>query len=139
MSLTVAPLTATVMGSLSPQLSGTASGVNNAVTRIASVFATAIFGALAVLLFAGSVNRQLDQIKLSDMKKDAIVAETVNLGNAHPPADLRADAVSTVKAMYKEGFVSAYRKILLISAILGWLSGLIAWWMIPLKQRLRPH
>lgn len=138
MSLTVAPLTATVMGSLSPQLSGTASGVNNAVTRIASVFATAIFGALAVLLFAGSVNRQLDQIKLSDMKKDAIVAETVNLGNAHPPAYLRADTIRTVKTMYKEGFISAYRKILLISAILGWLSGVIAWWMIPPKQRFRP-
>jgi predicted MFS family arabinose efflux permease len=49
MSFTVAPLTATVMGSVSDQLSGTASGVNNALTRISNVFANAIFGALAVL------------------------------------------------------------------------------------------
>ncbi len=53
MSFTVASLTATVMGSVSDHLSGTASGVNNAVTRIAGVFANAIFGALAVLFSPG--------------------------------------------------------------------------------------
>lgn len=137
MSLTVAPLTATVMGSLSPQLSGTASGVNNAVTRIASVFATAIFGALAVLLFAGNVKRELQSVSLNDAVKTAVVAETVNLGNAHPPKNLPTEMTAPVKEMYREGFTSAYRKILLISAILGWLSGLIAWWMIPPKSSFK--
>ncbi|WP_341839668.1 MFS transporter [Chitinophaga caseinilytica] len=134
MSFTVAPLTATVMGSLQPQLSGTASGVNNAVTRIASVFATAIFGALAVLLFAKDVRSGLDAIVMNESLKTAVVAETTNLGNAHPPGGVPAELTASVKALYKEGFTAAYQKILLISAIMGWLSGIIAWWMIPKKK-----
>ncbi len=134
MSFTVAPLTATVMGSLQPQLSGTASGVNNAVTRIASVFATAIFGALAVLLFAKDVRSGLDPIVMNESLKTAVVAETVNLGNAHPPVGVPAEMTGPVTVLYKEGYIAAYQKILLISAIMGWLSGIIAWWMVPKKK-----
>lgn len=137
MSLTVAPLTATVMGALPPQLSGTASGVNNAVTRIASVFATAIFGALAVLLFAKDVRSGLEGMTMNEGLKSAVVAETVNLGNAHPPGGVPQELSTTVKTIYKDGFIAAYRRILLISAVLGWLSGLIAWWLIPGKAHFR--
>lgn len=138
MSLTVAPLTATVMSSLSTQLSGTASGVNNAVTRIASVFATAIFGALAVMLFAGDVKSGLKEMTLTEAQQTAVVAETVNLGNAHPPEDIPAGSAPAVLTLYKEGFTAAYSNILLIAAVLGWLSGLMAWWLIPGKAKL-PH
>ena len=55
MSLTVAPLTSAVMGSVSDTHSGTASGINNAMTRISNVFANAIFGALAVLFFSSAL------------------------------------------------------------------------------------
>ncbi|WP_262509835.1 MFS transporter [Chitinophaga deserti] len=138
MSLTVAPLTATVMSSLSTQLSGTASGVNNAVTRIASVFATAIFGALAVMLFAGDVKSGLKEMTLTEAQQTAVVAETVNLGNAHPPEDIPAGSAPAVLTLYKEGFTAACSNILLIAAVLGWLSGLMAWWLIPGKAKL-PH
>lgn len=62
MSLTVAPLTSTVMGSVSDHFSGTASGVNNAISRIANVFVNAIFGALAVLLFSAATQQQLKEL-----------------------------------------------------------------------------
>src|ERR1700751_3832857 len=57
MSFTVAPLTATVMGAVNDRYSGTASGINNALTRIANVFANAIFGALAVLFFSTTLQQ----------------------------------------------------------------------------------
>lgn len=49
LSLTVAPLTATVLGSADPRYAGTASGVNNAIARTGGLLAVAVIPALAGL------------------------------------------------------------------------------------------
>ncbi|MGH3931070.1 MAG: MFS transporter, partial [Pseudonocardiaceae bacterium] len=49
LSLTVAPLTATVLGSVDPRYAGTASGVNNAIARTGSLLAVAVIPAVAGL------------------------------------------------------------------------------------------
>ncbi|MEJ8853162.1 MFS transporter [Variovorax robiniae] len=49
MTVTVAPLTTTVMNSVGAELAGTASGVNNAVSRTAAVLAIAVFGVVMAL------------------------------------------------------------------------------------------
>jgi EmrB/QacA subfamily drug resistance transporter len=124
MSFTVAPLTAAVMGSVDDHFSGTASGVNNALTRVANVFANAIFGALAVLLFAAALQRQLKNIPISAKDKQEIMAQAVNLGNAKIPAN--ASNKSAIEKAYHEGFINAYGKIMRISAALGFLGALMS-------------
>jgi MFS family permease len=49
LSLTVAPLTATVLSSADPRFAGTASGVNNAVARSAGLLAVAVIPVVAGL------------------------------------------------------------------------------------------
>ncbi|MGH3751980.1 MAG: MFS transporter [Pseudonocardiaceae bacterium] len=49
LSLTVAPLTATVLGSADPRYAGTASGVNNAIARTGSLLAVAVIPVAAGL------------------------------------------------------------------------------------------
>jgi MFS family permease len=126
MSFTVAPLTAAVMGSVSDHLSGTASGVNNAMTRIAGVFANAIFGALAVLFFSGALQQQLTTVRPNEKQKQEIMTQSVNLGNAKvPPGLANADQIK-IKQAYHESFISAYAKIMRISALLGFLGAVMA-------------
>jgi len=54
MALVVAPLTTAVMNAAPDALAGAASGVNNAASRLAGLFAVALAGAVAALVFAGA-------------------------------------------------------------------------------------
>jgi len=126
MSFTVAPLTTAVMGSVSDHFSGTASGVNNAISRIANVFAYAIFGALAVLFFSGALADHVKDIPVNEKEKQEILAQAANLGNAKAPVGLSAPNKIIVEKNYHESFISAYSKIMKISAVLGFLGALMA-------------
>lgn len=126
MSFTVAPLTASVMGSVDDHHSGTASGVNNAITRIANVFANAIFGALAVLFFSAALEKEIKNIPLKTQERQEVVTAAKNLGNAKVPATVAAADKKRIEQAYHEGFISAYAKIMRISAGLGFMGALMS-------------
>ncbi|MGN6397084.1 MAG: MFS transporter [Mucilaginibacter sp.] len=125
-SFTVAPLTAAVMGSVSDHFSGTASGVNNAMSRIAGVFANAIFGALAVLFFISALQIHLRDTTLKPYEKQQVIARAADLGNAEVPAGITGNEKQLIAKAYHESFISAYAKIMRISSGLGFLAGLTA-------------
>lgn len=126
MSFTVAPLTATVMGSVSDHLSGTASGVNNALTRIANVFANAIFGAMAVLFFTGALQQQVNTVHFNEKERQSIMAQAVNLGNARVPRDIDPNNQARVRRFYSESFIVAYRDVMRICAVLAFLGAIMS-------------
>ena len=125
MSLTVAPLTTTVMRSVSELHSGLASGVNNAMTRIANVFANAIFGALAVLFFTASLHQRIEGMSLSPAARSIALSQTADLGNAHVPVSVPATDRPAVAAAYRDGFIAVYQKILRLAACLAFLGAAI--------------
>jgi EmrB/QacA subfamily drug resistance transporter len=130
MSFTVAPLTAAVMGSVTVHLSGTASGVNNAMTRIVNVFANAIFGALAVLFFAGALREQIKNVQLDTTAKQSVMAEAVNLGNAKVPSNIHQKDKTIIERSYHESFIYAYSSVMKISAGLGFLGAMMSFLFI---------
>lgn len=125
MSFTVAPLTATVMASVSDHFSGTASGINNAMTRISGVFANAIFGALAVLFFSTALQQNLQHTSFTTTDIQLIVSQAKDLGNAKVPPIL-STGKQQVETYFHEAFISAYANIMRISAGLGYLGALMA-------------
>ncbi|HTI61305.1 MFS transporter [Mucilaginibacter sp.] len=126
MALTVAPLTATVMASVSDHFSGTASGINNAMTRISNVFANAIFGALAVLFFSGALQDRIKSVPVKAAQKQEIMAQAANLGNAKVPKGIDPKQSPAVEKAYHEAFISAYANIMRLSAGLAFLGASMA-------------
>src|SRR6202161_2691672 len=71
LSMTVAPLTAAVLAG-SEQEAGIASGVNNAIARVAGLLGTAAVGAAIASSFASSLDSALSGITLSGVARTAV-------------------------------------------------------------------
>src|SRR5689334_13167056 len=65
LSATVAPLTATVLADADEHNAGIASGVNNAIARVASLLAVAALGAVVAAQFTSAIDRNLEGRPLS--------------------------------------------------------------------------
>jgi EmrB/QacA subfamily drug resistance transporter len=138
MSITVAPLTTTVMSSVSDEFSGTASGINNAMTRISGVFANAVFGALAVLLFSGALAGILSGYHLDPDLKRAALAQSAALGDARTPVGITLNESALIKTAFRSGFIVAYGHIMRMAAGLGFLGALMGAIFVRNRQRSQP-
>jgi EmrB/QacA subfamily drug resistance transporter len=108
LSATVAPLTATALNSVAEHRVGVASGINNAVSRIAGVLAIAIFGALIAGKFGSTVDGKLADSSLSPQAERSIDKAKDNplkppeTGGV-PPAQA-SEVVSATQAGAEDGF-----------------------------------
>ena len=130
MTLTVVPLTTTVMSAVEDRYAGTASGVNNAMTRTASVFANAIVGALAIVFFTQALGQTVDDLPLTSEGQQAVMAQAIDLGDAQVPEAVAAENRPAVAQAFRTSFVNAFRRIMWISAGLAILSAAAAFFLI---------
>jgi hypothetical protein len=73
LSCTVAPLTAAVLSDVEESNAGIASGVNNAIARVAGLLAIAAVGAVISAQFSSTLDRQLAGVSLSPATRAAVV------------------------------------------------------------------
>jgi len=130
MGLTVAPLSTAVMNSAATHLAGSASGVNNAVSRAAGVLAIAVVGAAALTLFSHSLGLRTAALGLPPAAQAALQSEAGSLGAAVVPPEVPPAAVDAVDAAIKLAFIDAYRAVMLVSTALAWLAAAMAYWLV---------
>ncbi len=142
MTLTVAPLTTTVMESVPRGAVGAASGVNNAVASVAGLLAIASLGMVMSGTFDAHLRRDLAAGKVSPATAEAVSAQHAKLAGIEPPASAPADARRAVRRAVDEAFVSGFRRVMLIAASLSLASAVVAWLMIggsPTRNRPREN
>jgi EmrB/QacA subfamily drug resistance transporter len=127
MALTVAPLTTTVMNAVEAQHSGVASGVNNAVSRVAGLLAIAVFGVLLTGAFRSAVNPRIEQVVAVAPASRSVIDRELTKMAAADLSELPLDASqrSALRAAIDDGFVYAFRRVIAGAAVLAVLAGLM--------------
>jgi EmrB/QacA subfamily drug resistance transporter len=126
LSITVAPLTTTVLNSVEERHAGVASGVNNAVARVAGLIAIAALGAVISAQFASTLDD-----RLSEQDTSAQAARIVDEAKEQPLAggdtsDLPAGEGEDLERDIVASSESAFHLGTGIAAALMILGGLIA-------------
>jgi len=123
MAITVAPLTTTVMNAVPKSNAGVASGINNAVSRLASLISIAVFGALLVAIFTTTLDREIALLALPPEILAQVKANRLQLAAIDVPDRRVMHAVAIA-------FIHAYRSVLWVAAALLFLGGCVGWLMI---------
>jgi EmrB/QacA subfamily drug resistance transporter len=135
MAISVAPLTTAVMSSVDHDRSGAASGINNAVARVAGVLAIALVGIAMVKLFSFSLDRSLAGRVNAPSILQYLHSNVTKLAGLDLPSGLDSATAATIRSSISQAFVFAFRMLTCACALLALASAGIAALMIPAEKR----
>jgi EmrB/QacA subfamily drug resistance transporter len=126
MALAITPMTTVALGSVEGEHSGMASGVNNAVARVAGLLAVAVLGGFIYGAFSSSLDTRMEDMDMPGEVRIAMEAAKADLGAAEAPAGVDAGMEAQIERAVDESFVAGFRAVMLASAGLALASALIA-------------
>jgi EmrB/QacA subfamily drug resistance transporter len=135
MATSVAPLTTTVMNSVPEERAGTASGISNAVSRLAGVLSIAVLGIVMLAVFGRQLSSRLQTIDLAPEIRENIESQRVKLAAIEIPQDIGVGVRAKIRQSIDESFVVGFRLVMLVASGLSLLSSLTAWLMIERKPK----
>jgi hypothetical protein len=125
LAMTVAPLTATVLADADEANAGIASGINNAVARVAGLLAIAALGAVVAARFGTVVDERLAGRALSGAARSAVAATQDRTLAVARPAGLDAGEGAAIASATRDAAVSAFHTAMGIAAALVAAGGLL--------------
>jgi EmrB/QacA subfamily drug resistance transporter len=135
MAVSVAPLTTVVMGAVDQDHAGTASGISNAVARVAGLLAIAILGMVMVSAFSYHMNQSLRQLNMPLDVIQGVQSSATRLAAMAVPAGVDSSTAAEVRVSIDRAFIFGFRLIMLICAGLSAASSGFAWRMIAVNTK----
>jgi EmrB/QacA subfamily drug resistance transporter len=119
MSVTVAPLTTTVLNSVAEHQTGVASGINNSVAQVASLLLIAVLGTVGLATLNHSLDQRMARIqatpeahKIVDMARHGFVMPAM-------PSNASNTTRAAAHDIIADSFVDTIRHVMLIAAALA--------------------
>lgn len=125
MGVTVAPLTAAVMGAVEQTHAGVASGINNAISRTAGLLAIAALGLVLVRVFGSALLQRLEPLGLAPSLEPSVLEQQTRLA-APDLSALPAALQAPVRRAFEQAFVTAFRALMLSCSALSVFAALTA-------------
>jgi EmrB/QacA subfamily drug resistance transporter len=125
LSATVAPLTATVLADADEHNAGIASGVNNAIARVASLLAVAALGAVVAAQFGSALDDRLGREQLSPAAQGVVSDARERTLARVDMGTLRGPEAARVATATEEASVSAFHAGAGIAAALVAFGGVL--------------
>ncbi|CAN5228480.1 MFS transporter [soil metagenome] len=133
---TVVPLTNAVMSSVSTHYAGTASGINNAVSRTAGVLFLAIAGSIAIVSFRYELIELIKPLHLTPSVISALRAEADQLGGISVPEGVTFTHRIELQKTIKLAFLHTFQLVMWGCTGLAWLSALMATVWVETRQKV---
>lgn len=127
MVVAVAPLTTVVMSSVDQDHAGAASGINNAVARVAGVLAIAVVGIVLVNVFSRQLTLRLANLSLAPDVVREIRSKEIELAGMELPARLEGSAKAAVRSAVSEAYLAGFRLVMFCCAGLSVASAAASW------------
>jgi hypothetical protein len=126
MALVITPLTTVALRSVEAERSGLASGVNNAVARVAGLLAVAVLGVVVYGVFSANLDVRLEGMDLSGAVRSELEVAKADLGATEVPEGMDAGTAARIERAIEESFVTGFRTVMLICVGLALMSALAA-------------
>ncbi len=130
LAVSVAPLTTVVMNSVDQARTGTASGINNAVARVAGLISIAVLGAAMTSAFRLHLNHSLAGLVIPVPAMRDLQSNEIRLAALRVPPEVDSNTAAAIRASIEQSFVFAFRVIMTICAGLSVTSAAFAWMMM---------
>jgi EmrB/QacA subfamily drug resistance transporter len=125
LSMTVAPLTAAVLAGAEPSQAGIASGVNNAIARVAGLLGTAAVGAAVAGSFGSSLDKHLTGVTLGPAARGAVAqAKRLPLGRPDVHGLLSTQASALTRAA-EQASLHSFHLGMAIAGVLVAVGGIV--------------
>jgi EmrB/QacA subfamily drug resistance transporter len=135
MSITIAPLTTAVLNAVEDHYAGIASGINNAVSRIAGLLAIAVLSIFVIQAFGNNLDNQLNTLNVSPAIRQALDAQRTKLVGATVPSNVHGPLQAELTRAIAESFVGGFRLAMFIGAGLAFASAICALVLVEGKQK----
>ncbi len=134
MALVIPALTKSALA-VPEELSGAASGVNNAVSRVAALLAVAVLGVVMLTSFNTQLKISLSTSSLTQDQKIQIISQSDKLGGTTIPETFDASSRSTAQTVVQDSFVHGFRWVMGVNATLAFIGAVISFITIRSRQK----
>src|SRR5438445_9084670 len=128
MAISVAPLTTTVMNSVAQTRAGIASGINNAISRVAGLLAIAVFGIIMLQAFNHALETNLSG--LPSPIRQSLDQQRTKLAATDLPQNIAPATRVQMRGAIDRSFVVGFQAVMFTGALLATGGAICSWWLI---------